>query len=144
MNPNHRIRTSCHRGHELLRASAMALTGILMLGLSTTVLAQTGPVLQPQPVTIPLANPTPDANERMTMNERPTSDVVLSEKDSSARLKGISVDADKLLILARDLNHRMAHLKGRTAPAAVLRELEMMELLSKNIQLRMKLVQGSK
>ena len=102
---------------------------------------QSPPPLSPKPLIMPEANPMPDANDVMTMNEK-----TLKKKNFDAanaeRKRQIDDETAKLLILARDLNAKMENSGSGPLPTVVIREAQVIEILANDVKQKMKLTVG--
>jgi hypothetical protein len=113
-----------------------------MFFVSTVLHGQEGPTRDPdRPYIIPEANPLPDANERMVMNEKKVKQQNF-DAANALRTKQIVDDTTKLLILSRDLKAKTDKLGNEPLPKILVREAEVIELLAHDVQRKMKLTVG--
>lgn len=89
-------------------------------------------------VLVPEANNLPDVNEQMLMRQKKQGQMNFDAINAQRR-KQIDDDAQKLLILANDLKEKVRLLEGKPAPAQLLREAAVIELLAHDIQTKMTL-----
>jgi hypothetical protein len=95
----------------------------------------------PDSIIIPAANPTPDANDRMRMREQQKRRVNF-DKANALRRKQIDDDALKLLVLANDLKQQLDKLGNSDALPQLQREAAVVELLARDVQMRMTMTVG--
>jgi hypothetical protein len=102
---------------------------------------QSPPPRTPKPLLMPEANPMPDANDVMTMNEKN-----MKKKNFDAanaqRKRQIDDESAKLLILARDLNSKMENAGRGPLPPTLIREAQVIEILANDVKEKMKLTVG--
>lgn len=89
----------------------------------------------------PEANNPPDANEQMLMRQNQWKKEDF-EAINALRKKEIGEDSSKLLILAADLNEKLAKLGKNPVPKRLMREAEVIELLAHDVQAKMILSVG--
>lgn len=124
-----------------------AATGIVCFAAAliftcTELQAQEGPTRDPdRPYIIPAANPLPDANDRMVMNEKKVKQQNF-DAANALRTKQIIDDTTKLLILSRDLKAKTDKIGNEPLPKILVREAEVIELLAHDVQRKMKLTVG--
>lgn len=123
----------------MLMAAALVALGVLAFPLSGQ---WTPPPHPPRPVLDPVANRPPDANEVMLMREREQKKQNF-EAANAERKKQLDKESANLLILARDLNAHMKDLGDQPLTPRMVREAEVIELLAKDVQAKMKLTVGS-
>lgn len=136
------------RSKDTLRISPLQVAAIGILtfcALSTPVPGQNGISAPPRPnsILLPEANRSPDANDRMIMDQ-----AAQKRKNFDAanelREKQINDESTKLLILAADLKTQMDKLGDEPPPEKLLREAEVIELLAHDVQSKMTMtVKGS-
>jgi len=91
----------------------------------------------------PEANRPLDPNQQMEMRERNEKHVSF-EAANAARKKQIDEDTAKLLLFAKDLKAAMDKASDGKISERMIREAEVIELLARNVQTRMKLTVGGK
>jgi hypothetical protein len=126
-----------------LRAGcASAALAVLAVSSGANAVAQQSPPPRPpHPILLPEANRPPDANDQMLMRERQKRQKNFDEANT-IRAKEIAGDAANLLILARDLKAEMDRLGDNPLTPRLMREAEVIELLARDVQTKMKLTVG--
>jgi len=104
---------------------------------------QQPPPLTPHPILLPEANRPLDPNQQMEMRERNEKHVSF-EAANAVRKKQIDEDTAKLLLFAKDLKAAMDKASDGKISERMIREAEVIELLARNVQTRMKLTVGGK
>jgi hypothetical protein len=123
-------------------ASYLACFVAALIFTSTALHGQEGPTRDPdRPYIIPEANPLPDANDRMVMNEKKVKQQNF-DAANALRTKQIVDDTTKLLILSKDLKAKTDKLGNEPLPKILVREAEVIELLAHDVQRKMKLTVG--
>jgi hypothetical protein len=119
------------------------VAGVLILACASAAAQDLPPPGSPdRPYLVPNANRLPDVNDQMVMRER------LSKKENfdaanTLRAKEIADDTMKLLILTKDLKAQMNQLGSAPLSSRLIREAEVIEILARDIQTKMKLTVGS-
>lgn len=103
---------------------------------------QSPPPHPPRPVLSPVANRPPDANEVMLMQQKAQKKQNF-EAANAERKKQLDKESANLLILARDLNAHMKELGSEALTPRMKREAEVIELLARDVQTKMKLTVGT-
>ena len=126
-------------------ARGMVFVCVAFLGTRTALAQQEIPqeVLRTDKVDIPTAvNQPPDANVLMKARERQLK-LRNFDKANAVRIKQIADEAGKLLILARDLNRQMENVGEQSLPPALIREIEVIQILAHDVQSKMTLTVGA-
>lgn len=124
------------------RAGGLTCVAAVLTINCTALPGQTGQARDPdRPYIIPEANPLPDVNDRMVMGERKAKQQNF-DAANEAREKQIMDDTAKLLILTRDLKAQTDKLGNGPLPARLVREAEVIEILARDVQTKMKLTVG--
>lgn len=99
---------------------------------------------QPHPTTVisPVANPLPDANDRMEMQEQGIKRASY-EAANAERKRQLDTDSALLLKLAAELKAEVDKTPQDTLSLSVVRKAEEIERLAHNVQLKMKLTVGA-
>lgn len=121
-------------GGIALLACAMCVSG----GAGQT----SNPTVKLGSVLSPAANRPPDANEQMLMRQRNQRRQNF-DAANALRLRQIDDDTRKLLILAADLKRKLDAVGDSPVPPQLAREAEVVELLARDVQTRMKMTIGS-
>ena len=87
-------------------------------------------------------NQPPDANVLMKARERQLK-LRNFDKVNAVRMQQITDEAGKLLILARDLNSQMDKIGEQSLPPALIREIEVIQILAHDVQSKMTLTIGA-
>lgn len=118
-------------------AAACVLAGLLAA-------AQQPPNRDPnQPVINPAANPVPDKNQQMQMQEQAPANDARYEAANGQRHEQIASEAAQLLELAKQLKQAVDKTDKDTLSVNVIRKAEMIEKLAKGVKQKMKQTAGA-
>ena len=96
---------------------------------------------KPQTLVMPEANRPPDVNEQMRM-QRDHVNKENFDKANTERMRQIDDESVKLLILTMDLKAKMDRAGKGKLPPELVREAEVIEILARDVQEKMKLTVG--
>jgi hypothetical protein len=123
--------------------SARAATGVFAVA-AMLVMAQQAPNRNPdKPYINPAANPVPDKNDQMAMQQQQHVKAASYEAVNTERRKQIADDAARLLQLATELKKEVDKTDKDTLSVNVIRKAEMIEKLAKGVKQKMKLTAGA-
>jgi hypothetical protein len=121
---------------------ARAATGVFAVA-AMLVMAQQAPNRNPdKPYINPAANPVPDKNDQMAMQQQHVK-AASYEAANTERRKQITDDAARLLQLATELKKEVDKTDKDTLSVNVIRKAEMIEKLAKGVKQKMKLTAGA-
>lgn len=121
---------------------ARALTGVFAVAAMLAV-AQQAPNRDPnRPIINPAANPVPDKNQQMQIQEQHEK-AANYDSANSERQKQIADDAALLLQLATELKKEVDKTDKDTLSVNVIRKAERIEKLAKGVKQKMKLTAGA-
>lgn len=135
---------SAHRSFTVTCGLSLACLALLLLrptesqsppyspgALRTDKVAEATPINQP-----------PDANAQLRARARR---IKLKNFDAAnaLRLRQITDESAKLLILVRDLKAQIEKSEGAPIPALLIREVEVIEILAHDVQTKMTLIEGA-
>jgi hypothetical protein len=107
-------------------------------------MAQQPPNRNPnKPFINPAANPAPDKNQQMEMQEQQQGKAVNYTAANTERQKQIADDAARLLQLATELKKEVDKTDKDTLSVNVIRKAEMIEKLAKGVKQKMKVSAGA-
>jgi|SRR6185437_1541391 len=126
---------------RLFRPARVA-TGVFAVA-AMLVVAQQAPNRNPdKPYINPAANPVPDKNDQMAMQQQHAK-AASYEAANTERRKQIADDAARLLQLATELKKEVDKTDKDTLSVNVIRKAEMIEKLAKGVKQKMKLTAGA-
>jgi len=122
---------------------ARAATGVLAVA-AMLAMAQQAPNRNPdKPYINPAANPVPDKNQQMALQEQQREKSVDYTGANTERQKQIASDAARLLQLATELKKEVDKTDKDTLSVNVIRKAEMIEKLAKGVKQKMKVTAGA-
>lgn len=128
-----------------LRMQARLMVGFLLAatGFASPAVAQQSPNPMPRTsLNLPEANPAPDANDRMQMQDKKLKRASF-EAANAERKRQLDSDSALLLKLASELKAEIDRTPQDTLSLSIVRKAEEIEHLAHNVQLKMKLTVGT-
>ena len=117
--------------------------GTMVLGMAALLAAAQQPNRNPnKPIINPAANPVPDKNRQMQMQQDHDS-AAIYDAANAIRQKQIADDAARLLQLATELKKEVDKTNKDTLSVNVIRKAEMIEKLAKGVKEQMKRTAGA-
>ncbi len=127
---------------RIVRLSGLAVFGTVALLASAAQAGQEPATAGPEkPYIIPSANPLPDANARMQMNEQKAKDQNFDAANAE-RKRQLNDDSTKLLTLAISLKAEVDKTNKDTLSLNVIRKADEIEKLAHDVKEKMKLTVG--
>lgn len=127
-----------HRLYRISHLLSVAAPALLLCLSPAVIHGQNGLSAPPRPnsILLPEANRTPDANAVMEMQEARQKKQNF-DAANALRQKKIDDETIKLVYLAKDLKDQMDQLGDKPVPEQLLREAEVIELLARDVQIKM-------